>query len=204
MRQVYNIIDLIAEVSGFADLFMIFGAFFLGNFYQSHRLTQALLAHMGPQVHMEKPENRDSARKHSIFHILVELRKRARIKISMWTLLVSSCLPGAYRDRRENRAIKLAEKSIDRIDQALDINRYLKQSDDLRHLMKLFLTKQQRWLFRRQRSRYIPNDSESSDTDTRALDLFMTPPDNALTHKLLNGFFGSNSHDPKHRTRKLT
>jgi hypothetical protein len=80
----------------------------------------------------------------------------------------------------------------------------LKQSDDLRHLMKLFLTKQQRWLFRRQRSRYIPNDSESSDTDTRALDLFVTPPDNALTHKLLNGFLGSNSHDPKHRTRKLT
>ena len=32
-RQVYNVIDLIAEVSGFADLFFVATTLFFGQFY---------------------------------------------------------------------------------------------------------------------------------------------------------------------------
>jgi hypothetical protein len=47
-RQVYDIITFVAEISGFADLFMVFTTIFLGTFIQPQFLEKALLEHMRP------------------------------------------------------------------------------------------------------------------------------------------------------------
>jgi hypothetical protein len=47
-RTVYDLVTFIAEVSGFADLFMVAASFFLGSLYHPQMLQRALLMHMKP------------------------------------------------------------------------------------------------------------------------------------------------------------
>jgi hypothetical protein len=47
-RQVYDIITFVAEISGFADLFMVFTTLVLGTFIQPQSLEKALIEHMRP------------------------------------------------------------------------------------------------------------------------------------------------------------
>jgi hypothetical protein len=47
-RQVYDIVTFVAEISGFADLFMVFTTLFLGTFIQPQSLEKALLEYMKP------------------------------------------------------------------------------------------------------------------------------------------------------------
>jgi hypothetical protein len=49
-RQVYDIITFVAEISGFADLFIVFATFFLATFVQPQMLQAALLEHMRPFI----------------------------------------------------------------------------------------------------------------------------------------------------------
>jgi hypothetical protein len=58
-RQVYDIITFVAEVSGFADLFIVFATFFLTTFVQPQMLKTALLEHMHPIVLRRKSKNKD-------------------------------------------------------------------------------------------------------------------------------------------------
>jgi hypothetical protein len=46
-RKVYDIISLIADISGFADVFMVFTGYFLLNFYQNQKLRGALVTQIG-------------------------------------------------------------------------------------------------------------------------------------------------------------
>lgn len=47
-RIVYNIITLVSEISGFADILIVFVSFVLGLIYTPRMLEAALLRHMGP------------------------------------------------------------------------------------------------------------------------------------------------------------
>ena len=47
-RIVYNVITLVSEISGFADILMVIVAFFLGLLYTPRMLEAALISHMGP------------------------------------------------------------------------------------------------------------------------------------------------------------
>ena len=49
-RSVYDIVTLIAEVSGFADVFMITAAVLLKTFYQPKMLESALIQYMRPLI----------------------------------------------------------------------------------------------------------------------------------------------------------
>ena len=46
-RTVYNLITLISEVSGFADLFFVAAALFFYTFYTPRKLEAKLLEHVG-------------------------------------------------------------------------------------------------------------------------------------------------------------
>jgi hypothetical protein len=53
-RSVYDIVTLIAEVSGFADMFMISATVLLTAFYQPKMLESALLKHMNQLLYRRK------------------------------------------------------------------------------------------------------------------------------------------------------
>jgi esterase/lipase superfamily enzyme len=97
-RRVYNVIDLIAEVSGFADLFMILGAFLLGNFYQTQSLEKALLKHLGPQFLTKRPKRQQvvlaNSDKIKTLKIIGILKQRIRLKVNLWALIVLRNIPG--------------------------------------------------------------------------------------------------------------
>lgn len=46
-RTVYDVITLVSEVSGFADIFFVLITYILGIFYTPFQLESALLEHMG-------------------------------------------------------------------------------------------------------------------------------------------------------------
>jgi hypothetical protein len=60
-RQVYDIITFVAEISGFADLFMVFTTLVLGTFIQPQSLEKALLEHMRPVRMKGKRKKRPDA-----------------------------------------------------------------------------------------------------------------------------------------------
>ena len=45
-RRVYHFVEFIAEVSGFADIFMVFSALILGSLYQPSMLKAYRLKHI--------------------------------------------------------------------------------------------------------------------------------------------------------------
>jgi hypothetical protein len=53
-RTVYDIVTLVAEVSGFADFFMIFFGFVMNVFVQPRSLESALLSHLKLQIQPKK------------------------------------------------------------------------------------------------------------------------------------------------------
>lgn len=60
-RSVYDLITLIAEVSGFADIFFLSLTFVLGLLYTPRMLEASLLEHMGQSYQMPrlKPKKKD-------------------------------------------------------------------------------------------------------------------------------------------------
>lgn len=46
-RTVYSILTMVSEISGFADLLMVFTSIILGIVYTPFKLESALLEHMG-------------------------------------------------------------------------------------------------------------------------------------------------------------
>lgn len=49
-RKVYDVITLISEISGLADMLFVAATFLLGIFYTPFLVEAALHKHMGPQV----------------------------------------------------------------------------------------------------------------------------------------------------------
>lgn len=61
-RTVYSVLTMISEVSGFADLLMVFTTFILSNFYSNFLLEKTLLRHMGS---VELPNYKNKQRNYS-------------------------------------------------------------------------------------------------------------------------------------------
>jgi len=57
-RIVYDFITFVAEVCGFADLFMLGFGFLLGTFYQPYMMEASILKHMGA-VKLPKSDKKD-------------------------------------------------------------------------------------------------------------------------------------------------
>ena len=46
-RKVYDIISLVADISGFADIFMVFFGLIFNSWHNNYKLTAALIKHAG-------------------------------------------------------------------------------------------------------------------------------------------------------------
>ena len=127
-RQVYDFITFVAEVSGFADLFMIASTFFLGNFYQPQMLRSALLQHMKPMI-VRRQKKKLSAdlttkiviSKEMLTLMMIEYTNRIKFNFNVWLTLFARYLPSVCRSNRTNQLLSLADQSLARIDRALDV-----------------------------------------------------------------------------------
>lgn len=125
-RKVYDVIELISEVSGLADIFFLFVSVIIGFFYVPFLLQSALLEHMGPCV-QSKPTKTTlrppSTDKRGIQQLLNEVRSRFTLKLSVWLLMLCKVVPRRCRSTRTNKLFDLADKSLRRIEDALDVKK---------------------------------------------------------------------------------
>ena len=149
-RQVYDIITFVAEISGFADLFMVFTTLVLGTFIQPQSLEKALLEHMRPVRMRGKKKKRPDAHsldfeqsvsisKEMLLSMIIEQRNRVSLRINVWMTLFARYIPSRYRSGHTNRILKLAERSMTRMEQTLDVKNIIQQRDDVQILLKQLL-----------------------------------------------------------------
>ena len=75
-RTVYNWITMLSEVSGFADILIVFPSFFLGLFYTPMLKEYAIAREMGPvsqSHHLKKPRQNNS-----LVQILLQISRYKR------------------------------------------------------------------------------------------------------------------------------
>jgi hypothetical protein len=73
-RSVYDIVTLIAEVSGFADMFVVSASALLGIFYQPVMLESALLQYMTTYIRKRNAKTKDK-------NFIEGIHERKRTKI---------------------------------------------------------------------------------------------------------------------------
>jgi hypothetical protein len=141
-RSVYDIVTLIAEVSGFADMFMVCAALLLKTLYQPKMLRQAIISHVSSFVDTRKPlkipniaDRTKSNDKDLLKFVMLEMRKRFEIRFSTFFILVSSIVPARWRSKRTNKVLALADQSLRKIEESLDIKRIIETQDDLQLLL---------------------------------------------------------------------
>ena len=149
---------MIAEVSGLADILIVTVTLILGIFYTPFFHKSKLYEHMGPKVltkKKRKPRKTPTTDKTGIKLLLLEMKNRFTLKLSVWFLIFYEFVPSMCRSKKVNKVFEIADKSRQRIDDALDIKRLVESQEDLIHFMKHFMGWKQYWLFKRQRDRFI-------------------------------------------------
>jgi len=90
-----------------------------------------------------------------ILTMVIEQRNRISLSVNLWMTLVARYLPERYRSGQTNRILRLAEKSMARMEKTLDIKNILQLDDDVKNLLEQLFSVNQRWLFRNQRQRFL-------------------------------------------------
>jgi hypothetical protein len=54
-------------------------------------------------------------------HVVYEYRQRVQLRFSVWFLLISRWIPQKCRSSRTNKILKLAKRSLTRVERSLDI-----------------------------------------------------------------------------------
>jgi hypothetical protein len=93
------------------------------------------------------------------------MQNRARIKLSVYFILLSSFIPSYCRSARTNKVLAMARESMTRVERSLDVRQIIQTQDDLHLLLNCLMSKQQLWLFRRQKSRLL--SSKTGDSQHR-------------------------------------
>jgi hypothetical protein len=121
-RSVYDIITLVSEVSGLADIFFVSITFVIGVLYTPFLLEAALHEHMGPCVAKKnKKKKKVSTEQQSMFDLLQEVTTRFSLKLSIWVVIASKLLPERWRSIKIQHLFELIDKNQQRMDSALDI-----------------------------------------------------------------------------------
>ena len=90
-RTVYNVITLISEVSGFADILIVFWMFVMSRFYVSPLMTYDLTRGVAkvdlPIKHRKKGKNDGN------IALCLGLNRYKQLRLSLWHVLTGWCLP---------------------------------------------------------------------------------------------------------------
>jgi hypothetical protein len=130
-RTVNTEIDLIAEVSGIADLMSVFSAFLIVDFFTPKMLQSKLIRHLGKIKLTQRPNKfidaaanlPDNADKKLLVEIINEVSTRGILHLNWWLIFVAAYLPRSCLTKRTNRVLELANQSIKRMNGYLDVRR---------------------------------------------------------------------------------
>jgi hypothetical protein len=75
-------------------------------------------------------------------HIILEMQSRARIKLSVYFILLSSLIPSFCRSARTNTVLAMARESMNRVERSLDVRQIIQTQDDLQLLLNSLMNKQ--------------------------------------------------------------
>ena len=134
-----NIWALIAEVSGFADMFMILGVFLVGIFNRA-RMQSSMAKLMGP---LENPGGKKPPRdKPRPVRLLAKLLSYRALKESLVHSLYTAWCPRNLLNRRQRKIERLKRKQLERAECGLDIRNVVKSQEDLCVLLRLLMTRE--------------------------------------------------------------
>jgi hypothetical protein len=74
-----------------------------------------------------------------LLSMIIEQRNRVSLRINVWMTLFARYIPSRYRSGHTNRILKLAERSMIRMEQTLDVKNIIQQRDDVQILLKKLL-----------------------------------------------------------------
>jgi hypothetical protein len=150
------LITLIAEVSGFADLFMISFGFFFSYFYNPKAIDAEVVNHMQFAVNTRKKKKikirADQPLKldrNGIENLIKALSFRVRLKVSDLFFVLTSIMPSRCRSNQTNHLLKLVNRGLDRTNQSLDMKRIVEIDQDVQYLMRRLLGPRKLWLLHR-------------------------------------------------------
>ena len=118
-RTVYSLIELIAEVSGLADIFNISAAFFFA-YYTSRAQKAELVEEMVSFRSRKRPK---FSAKSVVTEFLEESGIRFRLSSNIWLKLTAGLCPRPWHHPREVSRLKLQAKAMAKIAKSLDISR---------------------------------------------------------------------------------
>jgi hypothetical protein len=88
---VYNVITLISEVSGFADVLIVFWMFVMSKFYVSPLMTYELTRGVAK---VDLPiKHRKKGTKDGNVALCLGLNRYKQLRLSLWHVLARWCLP---------------------------------------------------------------------------------------------------------------
>jgi acyl carrier protein len=118
-RKVYNLITLISEVSGVADILFVSMTVLIKWLYTPLMLEAALLKHI---VKISTPSKKEKEFDKSVkinslqvVTIIKEIKNRFRLRLTVSLMILSKLVPSKWRLPRTNRLIEIADKHTKRI-----------------------------------------------------------------------------------------
>ena len=132
-RAVYNIVDMIAEVSGLADVLYLTTSSFMTFSFTIRVLNSFLVYHIG-KVLLQKDESQhtpDQERDSLLSRAVTEIKSRFRLKLTLWQTLVAYYLPRKLRSESTNEMLDLADLNLKRMDNSLDVVKIIESQLDL-------------------------------------------------------------------------
>jgi hypothetical protein len=73
---------------------------------------------------------------------------RGTLHLNAWMVVVAQHLPRTWRSGRTNRILALADKSVKRTEEYLDVRRIVNSQIDIEQLLRALMTEQRLWLFK--------------------------------------------------------
>lgn len=110
---------MIAEVSGLADLLIVFSQFFISFLFTKSLLTKVLVEYIGNVQKDDQPSDPKSPHNPSkslINKAANSIQRRVKLKLTLWQALVAAYLPRRLRSDETNKLLDLASRTILRLE----------------------------------------------------------------------------------------
>lgn len=161
-RSVYNIVDLIADTSGIADILLVTSILFMTVFFTNRNFVSQLLRHVSYVQLKESPVQgpelfNDGRNPHHdlICRVFKEISMRGHINLTYWQTLVVYYLPRKWRTDSQNKLFDLARSSMNQFEKRFDVRHIIDQQVDIENLMSTLVSSQRLWLMRQSKSNII-------------------------------------------------
>jgi hypothetical protein len=143
-RSVYTVITMISEISGFADLFVVFFTFLFGTFYTPLLLEHSLIKHMGPVdlPKKNKSKKQKELQKHMtptplklskahVLSLISQISSYTNFRVNVVLLLSRICTPRRCYKKRTLKLFEIQDRGKTKIEKALTVSSIINMHDDL-------------------------------------------------------------------------